>query len=89
MKEISPYILSAAVMIYHKTTKKVCKFTIAKQSQSARSYRREILGGVVKQLILRVAVQGGMGPYPLTIEDCINDGVVKHGTNQTLTSSGS
>ncbi len=79
MKEISPYILSAAILIYCKTTKKVCKCTIAEQSQSAGSYRGEILGGVVTQLILRAAVQVRMGPYPLTIEDCNNDGVVKHG----------
>ncbi len=78
MKEISPYILAAAIMIYCKMTKKVCKCTIAEQSQSAGSYRGEILGGVVTQLILRVAVQEGMGPYPLTIEDCDKDGVVKH-----------
>ncbi len=79
MKKISPYISAAAIMIYCKTTKKGCKCTIAEQSQSAGSYRREILGGVVTQLILRAAVQGRMGPYPLTIEDCDNDGVVKHG----------
>ena len=78
MKEISPYISSAAVMIYCKTTKKVCKCTIAEQSQSALSYRGEILRGVVTQLILRAAVQGRMGPHPLTIEDCDSDGVVKH-----------
>jgi hypothetical protein len=79
MREISPYTLSAAVMIYCKTTKKVCKCTIAEQSQSAGSYRGEILGGVVTQLILCATVQGRMGPYPLTFEDCKNDGVVKHG----------
>jgi hypothetical protein len=79
MKKISPYMLSAAVMIYCKMTKKVCKCTIAEQSQSAGSYKREILGGVVTQLFLRTAVQGRMGPYPLTIEYCNNDGVVKHG----------
>ncbi len=79
MKEISPYISAAAVMIYCKTTKKGCKCTITEQSQSAGSYRGEILGGVVTQLILRAAVQGRMGPCPLTIEDCDNDGVVKHG----------
>jgi hypothetical protein len=79
MKEISPYISAAAVMIYCKMPKKGCKCTIAEQSQSAGSYRGKILGGVVTQLILRVAVQGRMDPYPLTIEDCNNDGVVKHG----------
>jgi hypothetical protein len=79
MKEISPYISSAAVMIYCKKTRKVCKCTIAEQFQSAGSYRGERLGGVVTQLILRAAVQGRMGSYPLTFEDCNNDGVVKHG----------
>jgi hypothetical protein len=79
MKEIHPYISTVAIMIYCKTTKKGCKCTIAEQSQSAGSYKGEILGGVVTQLILHVAVQGRMGPYPLTIEDCNNDGVVKHG----------
>ena len=79
MKEISPCISSAAIMIYCKKTRKVCKCTIAEQSQSAGSYRGEILGGIVTQLILHAAVQGRMGPYPLTFEDCNNDGVVKHG----------
>jgi hypothetical protein len=79
MKEISPYISSAAIMIYCKMTKKVCKCTIAEQSQSAGTYRGEILGGLVAQLILHVAAQGRMGSYPLTIEDCYNDGVVEHG----------
>jgi hypothetical protein len=83
MKEISPHISSAAVMIYCKTTKKVCKCTIVEKSQSTGSYRGEILGGVVTQLILCAAVQGRMGPYPLTFEDCDNDGVVKHGNTPT------
>ncbi len=79
MKEISPYISAAAVMIYCKRTKKGCKCTIAEQSQSTGRYRGEILGGLVTQLILRAAAQGRMGPYPLMIEDWDNNGVVKHG----------
>jgi hypothetical protein len=45
MKETSPSISAMAVMIYCKTTKKGCKCTIAEQSQSAGSYRGEILRG--------------------------------------------
>jgi hypothetical protein len=58
MKEISPHTSFAAIMIYCKMTKKVCKCTIIEKSQSAGSYQGEILGGVVTQLILRKQFKG-------------------------------
>ncbi len=81
MKEVSLVVCSAAVLIYCKLTGSSCKCTIAiaEKSLSAGSYRGEILGTILTQLILRAAVQGCMGPYPVIIEDCGNDGVVKHG----------
>jgi hypothetical protein len=79
MKEVSPVVCSAAILIYCKLTGSSCKCTIAEKSLSAGSYCGEILGTILTQLILRAAVQGRMGPYPVIIEDCDNDGVVKYG----------
>jgi hypothetical protein len=53
--------------------------TIAEKTASAGSYRREILGAILAQLILHAAVQGRMGPYPIAAIDCDNLGVVRHG----------
>jgi hypothetical protein len=44
MKEISPSISAAAMMIYCTIAKKRCKCTWAEKSESAGSYRGEILG---------------------------------------------
>jgi hypothetical protein len=79
MKEVSPVLCSATVLIYCKLIRSSCKCTIAEKSPSAGSYRGEILGTILTQLILHAAVQGRMGPYSVIIEDCDNDGVVKHG----------
>jgi hypothetical protein len=79
MKEVSLVVCSAAILIYCKLTGSSCKCTIAEKSPSAGSYRGEILGTILTQLILRAAVQGHMGLYPVIIEDCDNDRVVKHG----------
>ena len=48
MKEISPSISSAATMIYCTSAKKRCKCMWAEKSDSAGSYRGEILGGIVR-----------------------------------------
>ncbi len=53
--------------------------SLYQKSLSASSYRGEILGTILTQLILCAAVQGCMGLYPVIIEDYDNDGVVKHG----------
>ncbi len=47
--------------------------------RAAGSYHGEILDSIITQLILRAAVQGKMGPYPVILEDCDNLGVVQHG----------
>ncbi len=51
MKEVSPHISSAAVMILCFLTGCTCKCTIAKYSADAGSYRGEILGAILAQLI--------------------------------------
>jgi hypothetical protein len=81
MKEVSTSVCSAAVMIYCTVTKMTCTCTIAKYSDSASSYRGEILGAILTQLILRAAATGQMGPFPILTEDCDNNGVVLHGNN--------
>ena len=64
MKEISPSICAAATMIYCNATKKRCKCTWAEYSESAGSYRGEILGGIMTQLILKAAAKGYKGMIP-------------------------
>ncbi len=66
-------------MIYCTVTKMTCTCNIA--SDSASSYRGEILGANLTQLILRAAATGQMGPFPILTEDCDNNGVVLHGNN--------
>jgi len=58
MKEVSPSISAAALMIYCTKTRKRCKCTWAEHSESAGSYRGEILGGIMIQLILKAAATG-------------------------------
>jgi hypothetical protein len=79
MKKVSQYVCSAAVMIYCTQRGSVCKCTITEKSEAARSYRGKILGAIITQFILRAAVQGKMGPYPIILEDCDNLGIVQHG----------
>jgi hypothetical protein len=91
MKEVSPSISAAALMIYCTTTRKRCKCMWAEHSKSAGSYRGEILGGIMTQLILKAAATGYNGMIPHVGADCDNNGVVSHGntpqiplsTNQT------
>jgi hypothetical protein len=66
-------------MIYCTLSGFICKCTIAEKSSSAGSYRGEIFGAILAQLILSAAVQGRMGPYPISTIDCDNLGVVRHG----------
>jgi hypothetical protein len=81
MKELSPYISSAATMIYCTIAKARCKCTWAEQSASACPYRGEILGGVMTQLILNAAASTYCGTIPPVVVDCDNNGVVSHGNN--------
>jgi hypothetical protein len=79
MKEVSPDLCSAAIMIYCTSTSSLCKCTIAEKTASAGSYRGEILGVILAQLFLHAVVQGRMGPYPVAAIDCDNLGMVRHG----------
>jgi hypothetical protein len=83
MKEVAADICSAAVMIYCTRTRQTCTCTIVENSSSAGSYRGEILGAILAQLILRAASLGMIGPYPVLNEDCDNNGVVLHGNSYT------
>jgi hypothetical protein len=91
MKEVSPSISAAALMIYCTTTRKRCKCTWAEYSDSAGSYRGEILEEIMTQMILKAAATGYNGSIPCVGADCNNNGVVSHGntshtslsTNQT------
>ncbi len=87
MEEVSPHISSAAVMILCNLTCCTCKCTMAKYSADAGSYRGEILGAILAQLFLPMAVQGQMGPYLIITEDCDNKGVVRHGNTPHRTLS--
>ena len=81
MKEVAADVCSAAVMIYCTRTQQTCTCTIVEQSPSAGSYRGEILGAILAQLILRAASVGIFGPFPVLSEDCDNNGVVLHGNS--------
>ncbi len=91
MKEISLKISAAATMIYCTMTRARCKCTWAERSDSAGSYRGEILGGIMMQIILRAAAADYQGSIPRVGADCNNNGVVIHrnspntllSTNQT------
>ena len=87
MKEVSPVVCSATVLIYCVSIGSSCKYTIAEKSPSAGNYHGEILRTILTQLILRAAVQGRMGPYSVIIDDCDNDGMVKHGNALHQTNS--
>jgi hypothetical protein len=81
MNEISPIISSAATMIYCTMSKVRCKCTWSEMSTSAGSYRGEILGGVMTQLILHAAAASYHGTIPPVVVDCDNNGVIIHGNN--------
>ncbi len=87
MREVSSCVSAAAVIILCSVTGSICKCTIAEHSTSASSYRGEILGAIIAQLILRAAVTGRTGPFPMVIEDCDNNGVVLHGNSHSRTLS--
>ncbi len=78
-------------LIYCTSAKKRCKCTWAEKSDSAGSYRGEILGGIMTQIILKAAATGCKEKIPCVKVDCDNNGVVSHGntpntplsTNQT------
>ncbi len=80
MKEISPKISAAATMIYCTMTRARCKCTWAEQSDSAGSYRGEILGGIMTQIILQAAAADYQGSIPRVEADYNNNGVVIHRT---------
>jgi hypothetical protein len=79
MKEISPLISSAASMIYSTKAKKRCECTWAEKSESAGSYRGEILGGIMTQLILKAAATGYKEKILHVEADWDNNGIVTHG----------
>jgi hypothetical protein len=78
MKEVSTHISLAATMIYCRIAKARCKCTWAQQLTSASSYRGEILGGIMMQLILNAAASKCHDAIPLVVVGCDNDGVVFH-----------
>ncbi len=68
-------------MIYCTRTRQTCTCTIVECSSLASSYRGEILGAILTQLILRAASLGTIGLFPVLNEDCDNNGVVFHGNS--------
>jgi hypothetical protein len=72
------HISLAATMIYCRIAKAQYKCTWAKQLASAGSYRGEILGGIMTQLILNAAASKCNNATPLVMVDCDNNGVVSH-----------
>jgi hypothetical protein len=81
MKEVVADMCSAVVMIYCTRTRQMCTCIIVEYSSSAGSYRGEIPGAILAQLILRAASLGIIGPFPVLNEDCDNNGVVLHGNS--------
>ncbi len=79
MKEVSTHISLEATMIYRRIAKAQCKCTWAKQLASAGSYRGEILGGIMMQLILNAAASKCHDTIPLVVANCDNNGVVSRG----------
>jgi hypothetical protein len=83
-RELSPYISSAATMIYCTITNARCKCTWAEQLASSGPYWGEILGGDMTQLILNAAASTYHGTILPVVVDCDNYGVVSHGNNPLL-----
>jgi len=81
MREVSASVSAAAIMILCTVTGSICTCTIAEHSASTSSYRGEILGAIITQLILWAAVTRKIGPFPAMTEDCDNNGVVLHGNS--------
>jgi hypothetical protein len=81
MKEISPSISSAAIMIHCTIAKIRCNCVWAKKLTSAGSYQGKILGEVMTQLILYTAATSYHDTILPVLVDCDNNGVVIHGNN--------
>jgi hypothetical protein len=83
MREISPFISSAATMIYCTIAKVRSKCTWAEMLTSAGSYHGEILGGIMMHLPLHAAAASYHGAVPPVVVDCDNNGVVFHENNSS------
>ena len=79
MLEKSGTVSGVGVLAFCNATGKPLKIGLAEKSKSANSYRVEILGGMLAQLILRAATAGtACGNYVVKIY-CNNKGVLCHG----------
>jgi hypothetical protein len=78
MKEGLPDICPTATMIYCTIAKVRCKCTWAEHLSSAGSYCREILGGLMTQLILNASASGYHSAMSPVVMDCDDSGVVSH-----------
>jgi hypothetical protein len=81
MKDISLTVSSAATIIYYTVSKARCKCTWAEQSESSGYYCREILGGIMTQLILKAAATRHNKKIPNVGVDYDNNGIVTHGND--------
>ena len=65
--------------VYCTLSKAQCKCTWAEQSASAGAYCGEILGEIMRQLILNAEASKCHDAIPLVVVGCDNNGVVSHG----------
>ena len=83
MPEVERNACEAAFMIYCTATESRAKGAAVEYSMDADNYHAEILGGLLVQLVLRVASSDPSIAFGTQRTDCDNDGVVKHGNSAT------
>ena len=77
----SSAVSGAEILAHCTSTGNSLKIGLAEKSESASSYRGEILGGILAQLILRAAT-GGTSYRNCDVKvHCDNRGVLSHGRN--------
>ena len=79
MVDLDPEVYSAGFVIHCNQTDQMTVGCVVEKSSSADNYRGEILGGLMVQLVLRVATPRKSLPYQAPLIHCDNNGVVMHG----------
>ena len=77
-------VSGAGILTCCTSTGNSLKIGIAERSESASSYRGEILGGILAQLILRAATGGTACSNCVVKVNCDNKGVLSHGRNRDM-----
>jgi hypothetical protein len=84
MPDTSSTVSGAGILTHCTSTGNSLKIGLAEKSESASSYRGEILGGILAQLILRAATGGTACKNCEVKVHCDNRGVLSHGRDKDM-----